>query len=255
MDINEHIRRLQDDETLGDSITTPVFNSEQENGNWVGKVVDNDDPLHLGRCKIRVFGYFDEIDAKMLPWATNQTSYVGGTYGNLVVPEIGTVVNGYFDNGDTQKPIFTGTFNKVDSLLKSTSRISRLLDYPSTMVLMETDQGESLVLNRKNGKVVFTHRSGMTFTISPNGSLDISQPSVSSNIKDTSPAKLTINVANNADIVVGGDATIESKMNVDVKAGGEIRLGNNPMKQLVCNLPNCLVTGAVHNISNIQVKV
>lgn len=253
--INEKIRRLSDDDELGDSFTTPSFESEKEISNWVGKVVDNDDPLHLGRCKIRVFGYFDSIDSKALPWAICQTSYVGATYGNLIIPEVGTVVNGYFENGDTQKPVFTGTFNKVDSLAKSTSKVSRLLDYPQTMVLMETDKGESLTLNRKNGKLTFTHRSGMTVTIAANGSVDISQPNTSSNLSDTSPAKLTINIANKANITVGGDAVIESKMNVEVKAGGEIRLGNNPAKQYACNIPTCLVTGAPHAVGNVQVKV
>lgn len=254
MNINEHIRRLSDDEEILDSQTTPEFKSEAENGQWVGKVVDNSDPLHLGRCKIRVFGYFDDVDSNALPWAMCQTSYVGSTYGNLVIPEVGTVVTGYFDNGDTQKPIYTGTFNQVDSLAKSPSKISRLTDYPNTMILLETDQGETLTLNRSNGKLVFTHRSGMTITISANGSIDVSQPTTSSNIKDSSPAKLNINIANTANVVVQGDATIESKMNVNVKAGGEILLGNNLAKQLLCNLPNCLVTGAPLAVGNIQVK-
>ncbi len=243
------------DESLGDELTTPSLDPEKENGQWVGKVVDNEDPLHLGRCKIRVFGYFDNVDAKSLPWAMGQTSYVGGTYGNMVIPEIGTVVNGYFDNGDTQKPIYTGTFNKIAALSKSPTAVSRLVDYPQTMVLLETDQGESLTLNRKTGKLTFTHRSGTTIMISANGSVDISQPATTNNLSDAEPASLTINIADKANITVNGDATIESKMNVDVKAGGEIRLGNNVAKQLVCNLPNCLVTGAPHSVGNIQVKV
>lgn len=254
MDINEHIRRLSNDESILDSQTTPEFKSTAENGQWVGKVVDNDDPLHLGRCKIRVFGYFDDIEAKALPWAMCQTSYVGSTYGNLIVPEVGSVVTGYFDNGDTMKPVYTGTFNQVDNLLKAPSRVSRLNDYPNTMILLETDQGETLTLNRSNGKIVFTHRSGTTITIGANGSVDISQPTTSSNIKDSTPAKLTVNIGNTADIVVQGDATIESKMNVNVKAGGEILLGNNLAKQLVNCLPVCLVTGAPHNGQNVQVK-
>lgn len=255
-DINEYIRRLSTDDELDDSLTTPIFNSEKETGQWVGKVVDNEDPLHLGRCKVRVFGYFDNIESRALPWAICQTSYVGATHGNLVIPEVGTIVTGFFDNGDTQKPIFTGTFNKADSLLKSTSMKSRMMDYPQTMVLLETDQGETLTLNRKNGKLTFTHRSGTTVTIAANGSVDISQPSTNANIgSDSSPANLTVNIANNATVNVGGDALIEAKMNVDVKAGGEIRLGNNPAKQNACNIPTCLVTGAPHAVGNVQVKV
>lgn len=252
--VNEYIRRLALGTNMSDSLTTPSLDSEKETGQWVGKVVDNEDPLHLGRCRVRVFGYYDDIDAKMLPWAICHTSYIGGTYGNLVIPEVGTDVIGYFDNGDTQKPIYTGTFNRLDSLTKSTTAMTRITDYPQMMVLMETDQGESLTLNRKSGKLTFTHRSGTTVIISANGSIDISQSSTPVSMESSEPAKLTINIADKADIVVNGDATIESKMNVDVKAGGEIRLGNNVAKQLICNIPNCLVTGAPHAVGNIQVK-
>lgn len=253
--INEYIRHLSLSQDLGDAQTTPSLDFEKETGQWVGKVVDNEDPLHLGRCRIRVFGYYDEIDAKSLPWAIGQTSYVGGKYGNMVIPEIGTTVMGYFDNGDSQKPIYTGTFNKMESLTKSPSCYTRMTDYPQTMILMETDQGEVLSLNRKTGKLTFSHRSGTTITVAANGSIDISQPSSSGGFSAAEPAKLSINIADTANITVNGDATIESKMNVYVKAGGEINLGNNVAKQLVCNLPNCLVTGAPHAVGNIQVKV
>ena len=255
MNINEHLRHLSDTDELFDAQTTPKFQSESENGQWVGKVVDNDDPLHLGRCRIRVFGYFDDVEAKALPWAIGQTNYVGSTYGNLIIPEVNTVVTGFFDNGDTMKPIYTGTFNQVDSLAKAPSKLTRVSEYPNTMILMETDQGEVLSLNRSDGKVVFKHRSGLNLTIAPNGSISIAQPKTSSNPNDTSKPMLTVNISDTANIIVGGDATIESKMNVDVKAGGEIRLGNNMAKQFACNLQNCVVTGAPLVIGNTQVKV
>jgi hypothetical protein len=35
---------------------------------------------------------------------------------------------------------------------------------------------------------------------------------------------------------------------------GEINLGNNLLKQLVNNLPSCLICGAPHCVGNVQVK-
>ena len=41
---------------------------------WQGVVEDRNDPLKLGRCRVRVFGYhvddLDEIPTEELPWAT-----------------------------------------------------------------------------------------------------------------------------------------------------------------------------------------
>ena len=257
-DINEILRNTStDDETFIEQ-TTPSFETEKETGQWTGKVVDNNDPLHLGRCKIRVFGYYDNLKSEQIPWAIMESSYLGSTQGNLIIPELNTIVRGYFDAGDTLKPIFTTTITKSESLLKSQTKLSRIKDYPETMVLMETDQGESLTLNRKNGTLTFNHRSGLTMSISSNGSIKIEHGvnlgSLTSG--DASKPTLDVHIADKANIKADGDVTVESRMNVEIKsATGEIRLGNNPAKQLVCNLPNCLVTGAPLAIGNLQVKV
>ena len=40
---------------------------------WTGKVVKNDDPMKLGRIKIRIFGYYDDLDVANIPWALQKT--------------------------------------------------------------------------------------------------------------------------------------------------------------------------------------
>ena len=45
---------------------------------WVGEVEDNEDPMELGRCKVRVLGYYTnvrggtvaDLPTDNLPWAT-----------------------------------------------------------------------------------------------------------------------------------------------------------------------------------------
>lgn len=89
---------------------------------WFGVVEDRDDPLRMGRCRVRIMGY--HIDSKEilptedLPWAfpimpANNPSISGtGTSSNGVVT--GTWVVGFFaDGSDGQHPMFFGTVGAV----------------------------------------------------------------------------------------------------------------------------------------------
>tara|TARA_B000000441_G_C21740203_1_gene353112 strand:- start:62 stop:790 length:729 start_codon:yes stop_codon:yes gene_type:complete len=68
---------------------------------WLGEVMDNEDPLLEGRCRIKVFGKFDKLATEDIPWATPQNRMVPGSY---AVPRIGDVVSIRFDNGDIYHP-------------------------------------------------------------------------------------------------------------------------------------------------------
>ena len=89
---------------------------------WFGVVEDRDDPLRMGRCRVRIMGY--HIDSKEtlptedLPWAfpimpANNPSISGtGASSNGVVT--GTWVVGFFaDGSDGQHPMFFGTVGAV----------------------------------------------------------------------------------------------------------------------------------------------
>ena len=47
--------------------------------NWIGLVVDNEDPLQEGRVKVKVFGKFDELEDEAIPWATPRNNLTGGS--------------------------------------------------------------------------------------------------------------------------------------------------------------------------------
>lgn len=68
---------------------------------WIGEVVDNADPSNLGRCRIKVFGKFDQLPTEAIPWATPMNrDHVGAQS----VPRIGDVVAVRFDNGNIYHP-------------------------------------------------------------------------------------------------------------------------------------------------------
>lgn len=89
---------------------------------WFGVVEDRDDPLRMGRCRVRIMGYHiddkENLPTEDLPWAfpimpANNPSISGtGTSSNGVVN--GTWVVGFFaDGSDGQHPMFFGTVGAV----------------------------------------------------------------------------------------------------------------------------------------------
>lgn len=223
--------------------------SQDPHDRWTGKVIDNLDPEMLGRVKILVFGYYDELAEFALPWAVPDISYIGGSNGSFVVPEVGTFVRGYFDQGDIQKPIYDSVaFSEMTATNKTKNMmINKLQNYPHKMVLMETDQGDYLTLNRFDGETKFHHRSGLDITIGADGSLTINTGAGYSQL-----GNIKIECHGNTEIKTDGDTSVTSKygnVTVDSKYGF-VMLGKNKTKQLVNNLPICPVTGMPHCTGN-----
>ena len=68
---------------------------------WIGEIVDNEDPLNFGRCRVKVFGKFDQLPNESIPWATPMNrDFVGMHH----TPNVGTVVAVRFDNGNIYHP-------------------------------------------------------------------------------------------------------------------------------------------------------
>ena len=101
---------------------------------WVGEVEDHEDPMELGRVKVRVLGYYTnvrggttaDLPTKYLPWATvlQHTSQAGndgqGESSGQLQP--GAIVMGFFMDGENaQMPIVIGVMRvnkKSDSRKK-----------------------------------------------------------------------------------------------------------------------------------------
>ena len=97
---------------------------------WVGEVEDNEDPMELGRVKVRCLGYYTnfgggtlaDLPTNSLPWATvlQHTSQPGndgqGESSGQLQP--GAIVLGFFMDGDmAQMPVVLGVMrvNKAES--------------------------------------------------------------------------------------------------------------------------------------------
>lgn len=213
---------------------------QKEMKKWTGIVVNNADPDKLGRVQIKIYGFYDDLAMSNIPWAVPDIQSWTSTKGNFVVPELNTILRGYFDNGDEMKPVYDSVaFNAAYSSLEGDffDWYTRTEDYPHTMVLFQTDQKDYLVMNKKTGEIAFTHHTGTVMRVDSDGNIDIG-----TSIYSGGPANMTVNVSGNVQINSYGNCQLSAFGNVDVQSTtGQITLGNNLAKQLVNNLPQCMV--------------
>ena len=75
---------------------------------WVGEIENRVDPLGLGRCQVRIFGWYgDTIQTKNLPWAHPMVAFNASK--TFSVPSVGDWVVGFFiDSESGQAPIMMG---------------------------------------------------------------------------------------------------------------------------------------------------
>ena len=107
---------------------------------WVGEVEDTEDPMELGRCKVRVLGYYTnhrggttaDLPTEELPWATvlQHTSQAGndaqGESAGQLQP--GAIVMGFFMDGeDAQMPIVIGVLRVQKSLESGKNNIKNII--------------------------------------------------------------------------------------------------------------------------------
>lgn len=83
---------------------------------WIGVVEDRDDPLNVGRCKVRIFGShtdnLQEIPTSQLPWAT--PLYPVNDSRSFSAPMEGDYVFGFFMDGlSSQAPAMLGVFPAI----------------------------------------------------------------------------------------------------------------------------------------------
>lgn len=130
-----------------------LFKENLNDLDWLGIVVDNNDPLYLGRCKIKVFEKYDNIPPELIPWAFPAKSNVfaggeGGGFGSFSYPKINHFVRVRFNGGDKHHPeyyIIENINTKMQGEIKES--------YVNCQVVVY-DEDEDL-------KIIYTQNSGL----------------------------------------------------------------------------------------------
>jgi hypothetical protein len=149
-------------------------------------ILDNVDPLKLGRVKLNVLGVYKDIASSDLPWSVPAFSIgfgSGSGYGNFSVPNVGSSVFVFFEAGDLYQPVyFASAPDGVHGL--PTDRITNYPDRnvvkaPSGIVIYIDDHDKVVKLVHPTGKYVQMNESGdvtivaADVTIQASGKIDV----------------------------------------------------------------------------------
>lgn len=133
-----------------------------------GVVVDNDDPLLLGRVKCQVQGLI-EGDAANLPWIQQRSAtMLGGqpNKGTFFTPSIGSELEIRFPYNDVYAGFYVGFWQTKDTHMKTFDD-----GYPNKYGFF--DAGFTVSYDNQKNEFIIRHPESATITIKPDGSVDI----------------------------------------------------------------------------------
>lgn len=186
---------------------------------YLGVVVNPDDPLRRARCKIRVFEAFEGISDEDLPWAMprERSIFAGGKSkgaGNTSYPKKETIVKVRFNNGELYAPEYWGIETPNE---KMTDLIKADVDYVNHHVLC-FDEDERLSVHYTPDQGFWIYHKGSLINIDKKTDIHIVRDETLSEIhwvKDviTIETKKDINVKSTQNITsessnINSDASI-----------------------------------------------
>jgi hypothetical protein len=218
--------------------------SEYSENHYVGKIVDNNDPLHQGRCKIKVFGLFDELNNNDIPWALPNFTYIGSKEGNFIVPPIGCIVRVYFENNDIYMPKYSTKVIDLNNNLTNIPHLNFNGD-PNILIFFTTSDGEYFKINKKTKESEYRTSTGDFVKIDSQGNIEIN--TTGANLLQ---GKITINTK--ADVTVNVDQTnlagtiTLNAPNVKIPHTAIGTVAPDPTGGPFCGLPLCIYSGILH---------
>ena len=144
---------------------------------FMGEVVDNEnDPLEIGRVRVRVYGVYDTIPDEDLPWAQIVVPVTQGIHegkGQNLGILVGTQVFGMFlDGKNSQLPMVIGTVPKEGDTNEKAKA-----NYPHNKVY-QTERGHYKEYDDTEGKrrIREQHAKGQYYEMNEDGDIVINAP-------------------------------------------------------------------------------
>jgi len=155
---------------------------------YLGRVEYVDDPTFSGRCKIRVFGIFDNLETENIPWFSPQSSLLFSSkagFGSLSVPKVGSIVRVKFSNQD----IYSGEYTNIQNI--DPALIDEIKDdYQNTHVLMYDSEQDVLIIYQTMTGIKLWMKGSM-IKIDADGSIQLKHMN-NSNIIELNDNKINI---------------------------------------------------------------
>ena len=191
-------------------------------GMYRALVESNEDPDKLGRIQARVYPMFDGITAERLPWAVPAFGLFEGAGENIgffSVPDAGTFVFVFFEEGDPYQPVyFANAPTGVNSKKCIPADLSDV-NYPNRKV-WRTSAGIEIYIDDTDEEIKVRHPAEVTVTIDKDGNVEIVTVG---KIDVTAEKTMTFNSDENLKINTVGNVVVNATGNI-VATGAIISL-------------------------------
>ena len=198
---------------------------------WIGIVMNNQDPNFSGRCQVKVFGLLDGIPDEHLPWATpiNSTIFAGDGAGSISVPKVGQIIRVQFNNGDIYAPEYTTIQNIDTDLIQQIKN-----DYDGTHVLLYDPIEELTIIYQKKSGIQIVYR-GSFFQISPDSMITLQTSDIESVIQLEGDVT-RITTKNEIEVAAASKVTVTAD-EVQVNGNQTTKIGPGPFSHAVLAEP------------------
>ena len=212
-------------------------------GNYRGEVINNQDPLGAGRCQIRIMSVYDGVDDECLPWAEYCDPFMQGQKGSggFFVPDPGSRVWCFFENGDHMQPVyFGGAPSAVDGTPSRTAVVgdtprygveytkNRVINTPAGHIIeMDDTPGDTRVrvLHKSGSQIVFYENGDVTEQVVGNLKRyvkgDVQEIVEGSVMKNVTGSETTV-VQGNVESYVSGNVKNATSGNIEAITNGNI---------------------------------
>jgi len=127
---------------------------------YQGLVIDNKDPEHRGRLKVRVPDVFG--DQTLTTWALPALPYAGNKLGLFLIPPVNTNIWVEFAGGNIEVPVWTGCFwpEEQEVPAKNGSPDIKILKTESCTITLDDTPGSSSITIQMGDSVKIVIDSG-----------------------------------------------------------------------------------------------
>ncbi len=221
----------------GDNGVSSNSDSRQRiNGVVIGVVTDADDPMKIGRVKIKMPWLADVYESN---WARVCYPGAGPTRGFMLIPEIGDEVLVAFDHGDVNYPYVVGSlYNGVDKPADDVTMVDGS-DGAVTERRWESRSGAMIAFGDKDGSET----------------LRIIASDKSSIIIDIAKDEITIEGGNKITVKSGGDLKMEATGNFELKAQGTVKIESQQTAEFKASMGATIDGGAQTAIKGSMVSL
>jgi len=205
-------------------------------GKFRGVVADNQDPEQRGRLKLQVPAV---LGKQKTDWALPCLPFGGDAgCGWFAVPKVGAQVWVEFEEGDIQRPIWTGTFwpqqNQVPKEAQKSDPTTYLFQTPAGHVLQFDDASGKerfRLLHPSKAQVLIDHQGVMTLTDAQGSKITLDAQNSEIVVADVNGNTITLSASGTTVEDVNGNKLEMAASGVKVQAqqvviqGGQVMLG------------------------------